>query len=168
METITVVGESKEEKYEGLFPQLSSLLADEEDEVANLANVSAALAATFPQFLWVGFYLLKGEELVLGPFQGKVACTRIKLGRGVCGTAAAERKTIVVRDVAEFPGHIVCDPSSRSEIVVPILVGARVFGVLDVDSNKAGAFDTTDQDQLERIVNRLVTPKLLQVKMRPQ
>ncbi len=161
METITVVGESKEEKYEGLFPQMASLLADEYDDVANMANVGAALAATFPHFLWVGFYLLKGDELVLGPFQGKVACTRIGLGKGVCGRAAAERKTLVVRDVSEFPGHIVCDPASRAEIVVPMFDGSKLLGVLDVDSDKIGAFDEIDKEHLEQIVNRLVAPKLL-------
>jgi L-methionine (R)-S-oxide reductase len=161
METITVVAESKKEKYEELFPQLVSLLAGEDDIVASLANISAALGATFPHFLWVGFYLLKGEELVLGPFQGKVACIRIKLGSGVCGTAATKRRTVIVPDVAKFPGHIVCDPESRSEIVVPLLGEEALFGVLDVDSGEVDAFDQIDQENLERIASKIIVPRFV-------
>jgi len=161
METITVVADSKRDKYEELFRQLVSLLADEDDIVASLAIISAALHAVFPHFLWVGFYLLKGEELLLGPFQGKVACLRIRLGNGVCGTAAIKRKTVMVSDVAKFPGHIVCDPASRSEIVVPIIREGKVFGVLDVDSGDVGAFDQIDQQNLEDIVAKIIVPKLV-------
>jgi len=160
METITIRGGAKKERYEELLPQLASLLAGEDDEIANLANVSAALAGTFSHFLWVGFYLLKGGVLVLGPFQGKVACTRIRMGKGVCGTAAAKRRTLVVREVSEFPGHIVCDPDSRSEIVVPMIRGTDLLGVLDVDSGEVGAFDDLDRAYLERIVSQLLMPSM--------
>lgn len=151
METITTIADGKKEKYEELFPQLEALVGDEDDLIANLANVSAALKATFPLFSWVGFYRMEKEELVLGPFQGKVACVRIKIGNGVCGTAAKERKAIIVPDVDKFPGHIACDPDSRSEIVVPLICRGDLFGVIDVDSDKLNSFDETDRIHLEKI-----------------
>jgi GAF domain-containing protein len=151
METITITAESKKDRYEELLPQISALLADESDLVANLANVSAALKTAFSHYSWVGFYLLKNDELVLGPFQGKVACVRIALGKGVCGTAATRRETIIVEDVTRFPGHIVCDPESRSEIVVPMVRGMHLCGVIDVDSSERNSFDETDQMYLEKI-----------------
>jgi GAF domain-containing protein len=126
-------------------------VAGENDVVANLANISAALKQGLPYASWVGFYLLKNGELVVGPFQGKVACTRIRMGSGVCGKSAEERKTIIVPNVYEFPGHIVCDPDSRSEIVLPILKEDRLFGVLDLDSTEFNVFDKVDAENLERV-----------------
>jgi L-methionine (R)-S-oxide reductase len=161
METIAITADGKKEKYEELFPQIAALVEDEIDLTANLANVSAALKSTFSSYSWVGFYRLIDGELVLGPFQGKVACVRIKVGSGVCGTAVREKKTIVVPDVEKFPGHIACDPDSRSEIVVPLLAGSRVLGVLDVDSDKLNSFDGTDKVQLERVAE-IVTKKFIQ------
>jgi GAF domain-containing protein len=152
METITVVADGKKEKYEELFPQLVALVGGESDLIANMANISAGLKATFPLYSWVGFYRMEKGELVLGPFQGKVACVRIKVGNGVCGTSARERKTIVVPDVSRFPGHIACDPESKSEIVVPMIYDGCLFGVLDVDSDKLNSFDEIDQIYLEKIV----------------
>ena len=151
METITITAESKKERYEELLPQISGLLDEESDLIANLANVSAALKTAFSHYSWVGFYLLKNEELVLGPFQGKVACVRIPLGKGVCGTAAMRRETVVVQDVTKFQGHIACDPDSRSEIVVPMVRGIHLCGVIDVDSYERDAFDETDRMYLEKI-----------------
>jgi len=151
METITITAESKKERYEEMLPQISALLADESDLIANLANVSAALKIAFNHYSWVGFYLLKNDELVLGPFQGKVACVRIALGNGVCGTAAARRESIIVPDVTKFPGHIACDQDSRSEIVVPMVRGTHLCGVIDVDSSEYDSFDETDRMYLEKI-----------------
>ncbi|MCD8184459.1 MAG: GAF domain-containing protein [Bacteroides sp.] len=146
------IGEgSKEEKYGALLPQIKSLIEGEDDLIANLANVTAALKETFG-FFWVGFYLVKGEELVLAPFQGPIACTRIKRGRGVCGTAWNEAKMLVVPDVDAFPGHIACSSLSRSEIVVPLLsASGEVWGVLDIDSENLNSFDETDARFLEEI-----------------
>ena len=151
METITITTESKKERYEELLPQISALLADESDLIANLANVSAALKTAFSHYSWVGFYLLKNDELVLGPFQGKVACVRIALGKGVCGTAAMRRETVIVQDVTKFPGHIACDSDSRSEIVVPMVRGMYLCGVIDIDSYERDSFDETDRTYLEKI-----------------
>ncbi len=138
--------------YEELLPSLQAIVAEEPDPIANLANLSAALKQALGQASsWAGFYLLKGEELVLGPFQGKIACTRIRIGQGVCGTAAARRETVVVPDVLAFPGHIFCDPDSRSEIVVPLLRDGALLGVLDVDSARPAAFDEVDARYLERV-----------------
>ena len=145
---------SKEEKYKALLPQLKALLHGETDEVANLANTAAALWETF-RFFWVGFYLVKNDELVLGPFQGPVACTRIAFGRGVCGAAWKERKTLIVPDVAQFPGHIACNNQSQSEIVVPLFKNGEVASVLDIDSDRLGAFDEIDAKYLEEIVKRV-------------
>jgi L-methionine (R)-S-oxide reductase len=141
---------TKEEQYDSLLPQIQGLLQGETDLVANLANVAAALKEQFG-WLWVGFYLVKGEALVLGPFQGPVACTRIQRGRGVCGTAWAKAETLIVPDVEAFPGHIACSSLSRSEIVVPLLKDRRVWGVLDVDSEVLNSFDEVDQAYLERV-----------------
>jgi L-methionine (R)-S-oxide reductase len=140
---------SKPAAYRELNGQLAALLADERDALANTANMSALLFETLPNLNWVGFYFLRGGELVLGPFQGKVACVRIALGRGVCGAAAERRKTLIVPDVHAFPGHIACDSASRSEIVVPLIQDGRVLGVLDVDSPQVGRFDQEDGDGLE-------------------
>jgi GAF domain-containing protein len=151
---------SKEDTYRELLPQIRALVESETDLVANLANISAALKTTFKHYSWVGFHLLKGGELVLGPFQGKLACTRIQLGRGVCGTSADQRKTLVVDDVRQFSGHITCDPDSRSEIVVPIADENALFGVLDVDSNDTGSFDEVDKlylEELSKIISSLFT-----------
>lgn len=155
METFVKVTKSgKKEVYEEIIPQIESLLKGENDLTANLANTAAVLKLAFPESVsWVGFYILKGEELVLGPFQGKPACVRIRLGRGVCGTAAAEKKTIVVPNVEEFPGHIYCDPDSKSEIVVPLIADGEVKGVLDVDSAALSTFDEIDKVHLEKIAS---------------
>lgn len=133
------------------MPQLASLVDGEPDLIANLANLAAALRQGIEAASWVGFYRSHGAELVLGPFQGKVACVRIAVGRGVCGTAAAERRTVIVPDVAAFPGHIACDPDSRSEIVVPVVRGGELLGVLDVDSDRLAAFDQVDADALAEV-----------------
>ncbi|RYZ51798.1 MAG: GAF domain-containing protein [Sphingobacteriales bacterium] len=150
-EDIVISRGSKAQQYESLIPQLQALTAFETDLVANLANISAALKEQFG-WLWVGFYLVKGEELVLGPFQGPVACTRISKGRGVCGSSWAAATTLIVPDVEQFPGHIACSTQSRSEIVVPIIRNGEVLGVLDVDSADYNSFDGTDQRYLEDIV----------------
>lgn len=144
-------GVSKEDKYKSLLPQIKALISGETDQMANLANVSAALKEGFG-FFWVGFYLVKGRELVLGPFQGPVACTRIGFGKGVCGTAWKEKKTLVVPDVEAFPGHISCNAASRSEIVVPGFKDGEVYAVLDIDSEHLDAFDQTDQRFLEALM----------------
>lgn len=149
---------SKEEKYKELLPQIEGLLLGEKDWIANLANVSAALRQAFG-FFWVGFYLVKDGELVLGPFQGTVACTRIKYGRGVCGTAWKEAKSITVEDVNQFPGHIACDAASQSEIVVPLCKDGEVIGVLDVDSDLLNNFDEVDAIYLGKVVELLLQIK---------
>lgn len=144
--------ENKAEKYEVLIPQIDALISGEEDLVANLANISAALKEAM-DFFWVGFYLVKNDELVLGPFQGPIACTRIKKGKGVCGTAWEEAKTIIVPDVDQFPGHIACSSASKSEIVVPGFKNGKVALILDVDSDQLNDFDEVDQRFLEQIVS---------------
>ena len=141
----------KAEQYQSLVPQIEALLMGEPDLVANLANIAAALKEQFKWF-WVGFYLVKGDELVLGPFQGPVACTRIKIGKGVCGASWQQKKTLIVPDVDAFPGHIACSSLSRSEIVIPVFVDAAVVAVLDVDSEELDQFDETDALYLEQIV----------------
>ena len=152
-EEIQISGATKEDKYISLLPQIKALVDGEEDVIANLANITAVLKQTFG-FFWIGFYLVKKNELVLGPFQGTLACTRIALGKGVCGTAWKEAKTIVVEDVDKFPGHIACDSRSNSEIVVPVFdPDAKLIGVLDVDSTDFGAFDETDAEHLSRILH---------------
>ncbi len=146
---VTVTATAKEDVYKEIIPQIRSLLEGETDVVANLANIAAVLKMAFPAISWVGFYLLKDRELVLGPFQGKPACVRIAMGKGVCGTSAAKHETLIVPNVLEFPGHIVCDPDSKSEIVVPLIQGERLLGVLDLDSALLAAFDETDKVYLE-------------------
>ncbi|MCG8388813.1 MAG: GAF domain-containing protein [Cytophagales bacterium] len=157
-ELIIPTSTDKKEKYETLLPQIEGLLSNEPDLVANLANVSSALKFGMG-FFWVGFYLVKDNELVLGPFQGPIACTRIKKGKGVCGTAWEKGKTILVPDVEQFPGHIACSSDSRSEIVLPGFKNEEVQLILDVDSDQVNDFDTTDQVYLEKIM-KLVESKL--------
>jgi len=157
METLHAHAVGKKERYEELLPQMKALIAGETDVTANLGNAAAALKQTFAHFSWVGWYLLKHGELVLGPFQGPIACTRIALGRGVCGTAAVRRETIVVPDVNAFPGHIACDAGSRSEIVVPLVHNGELFGVLDVDSCEYDSFDDVDKQYLEQFTAHIVT-----------
>ena len=145
----------KEEKYQHFLPDWELLISGENDETAVLANTCAALREAFG-FFWTGFYLVKNGELVLGPFQGDVACYRIRKGRGVCGTAWAEEKTQVVPDVEQFPGHIACSSLSKSEIVVPMIAHGEVLGVLDIDSDELATFDETDRIYLEKMVDTLV------------
>ena len=140
----------KNENYQLLLAQVRAIVKDETDAVANMANVAALIQETF-HFWWTGFYRVVDNQLVLGPFQGPVACTRIGFGKGVCGTSWKEKRTIVVEDVEQFPGHIACSSESRSEIVVPLLKGDEVIGVLDIDSEKLATFDTTDKKWLEQI-----------------
>jgi GAF domain-containing protein len=145
---------TKEEIYHARLPQVEALISGEQDLVANLANIAAALREAFG-FFWVGFYVVQGQELVLGPFQGPIACTRIAYGRGVCGTAWKEQKTQLVPDVEAFPGHIACSSASKSEIVVPAFHEGEVFLVLDVDSDKLDDFDAVDQRYLEALMGLL-------------
>ena len=153
-EDLLITKGTKEEQYESLLPQIKGLLEGEPDLIANLANVTGALKEQF-NWLWIGFYLVKDDELVLGPFQGPVACTRIKKGKGVCGTSWAQSKTLIVPDVEKFPGHIACSSLSRSEIVIPIIRNNKVLGVLDADSIEPDQYDNIDQDYLERIVDMI-------------
>src|SRR4029078_2245383 len=153
-EDLTIIEGNKTEQYESLIPQIKALIEGEPDLIANLANVVAALKEQFG-WLWTGFYLVKGEELVLAPFQGPVACTRIRKGKGVCGTSWAEARTLIVPDVEAFPGHIACSSLSRSEIVVPVFDRGEVIGVLDVDSVELHAFDEEDQRWLEELVKTI-------------
>ncbi len=153
-EDLSINAGSKVEQYESLIPQIKGLLTGESDLIANLANIAAALKEQFGWF-WVGFYLVKNDQLVLGPFQGPVACTRIAKGRGVCGTSWAKAATLIVHDVEKFSGHIACSSISKSEIVVPIIKQGEVIGVLDVDSSEYDSFNQTDQRYLEIIVTLL-------------
>jgi GAF domain-containing protein len=148
---------SKAERYEALLPELASLVDGEPDLVANLANITAALRASVPAASWIGFYIKRGDELVLGPFQGKVACVRIAWGKGVCGTSAAERRTVIVPNVHAFPGHIACDDASQSEIVVPVVRAGEVVAVLDLDSYEPAAFDDDDARGLEKVAELAAT-----------
>lgn len=150
-EDLKIIKGSKKEQYHSLLPQISALLEGEPDEIANMANVCAALKEQF-NFFWVGFYMVKGDELVLGPFQGPVACTRIKKGKGVCGASWAQEQTLIVPDVDLFPGHIACSAASKSEIVIPIVKNDRVIGVLDVDSAELNCFDEIDASYLAQII----------------
>jgi L-methionine (R)-S-oxide reductase len=147
---------SKAAIYREIGVRLSGLFSDERNGLANAANMCALLYQMLPDVNWVGFYFMQGGELVLGPFQGKVACVRIPLGRGVCGTAAARREILVVPDVNEFPGHIACDAASRSEIVVPLVQAGRLLGVLDLDSPNLSRFDHEDRDGLQAAANLLL------------
>ena len=151
MEELIIQGETKQERYEALLPQIVAVVEDESDFIANMANVAAMLHETFG-FWWTGFYRVVGDELVLGPFQGPMACTRIRKGRGVCGTAWEKAETQVVPDVEKFPGHIACSSASRSEIVVPVWKDGIVIAVLDIDSAQLATFDETDRRYLEQIV----------------
>ena len=150
-EDLLIAKGTKEEQYRSVIPQIKALMEGERDLVANLANITAALKEQFG-WLWVGFYIVKNDELVLGPFQGPVACTRIKKGRGVCGASWQREETVIVPDVEKFPGHIACSSLSKSEIVVPVIRNNTVIGVLDVDSEYLNSYDETDQRFLEEIV----------------
>ena len=151
-EDLTIITGTKQEQYEAVIPQIKALIEGEDNLIANLGNVAAALKEQF-NWLWVGFYLVKKDELVLGPFQGPVACTRIKKGRGVCGSSWAQQKTLIVPDVEKFPGHIACSSASKSEIVIPILHNNEVIAVLDVDSKELNQFNHIDQTYLEQVVS---------------
>jgi L-methionine (R)-S-oxide reductase len=153
-EDLLITKGTKEEQYESLIPQIQALLDGEHDLVANLANITAALKEQF-RWLWVGFYIVRNDELVLGPFQGPVACTRIKKGKGVCGTSWLKAETLIVPDVEKFPGHIACSSLSRSEIVIPVIRNNEVIAVLDVDSIELSEFNTIDKKYLEQIVDLL-------------
>lgn len=150
-EDLTIKKGTKEEQYSALVPQIKGLITGETNQIANLANIAAALKEQF-NFFWVGFYLIEGEQLVLAPFQGPVACTRIQYGRGVCGTAWKENKTIIVPNVDEFPGHIACSSLSKSEIVIPVYKDNSIIGILDVDSSELNDFDAVDEQYLTEIV----------------
>jgi len=151
-EDLAIATGSKEEQYQALLPQIKGLLEGEPDLIANLANIAGALKEQF-NWLWIGFYLVKNDELVLGPFQGPVACTRIRKGKGVCGSSWAQAQTLIVPDVEKFPGHIACSSLSRSEIVVPLIRNNEVVAVLDADSADLDTFDETDKLYLEKIVD---------------
>lgn len=146
---------AEEEKYRLLVSQLKFLLSPEDNLISSLSNLTAAIRDTFDKVSWVGFYLFDGTKLYLGPFQGKVACTTIELGKGVCGTSALKRETIIVPDVNKFPGHIFCDSNSKSEIVVPVIKDNELLGVLDLDSNEYNSFGNNDKIFLEEICNFL-------------
>lgn len=150
-EDLTIKKGTKEEQYSALVPQIKGLITGETNQIANLANIAAALKEQF-NFFWVGFYLIEGEQLVLAPFQGPVACTRIQYGRGVCGTAWKENKTIIVPNVDKFPGHIACSSLSKSEIVIPVYKDNSIIGILDVDSSELNDFDAVDEQYLTEIV----------------
>jgi len=151
-EDLHITKGTKQEQYDNLLPQIQGLLDGEPDLIANLANITGALKEQF-NWLWVGFYIVKNDELVLGPFQGPVACTRIRKGKGVCGTSWAQAATLIVPDVEQFPGHIACSSLSRSEIVLPVIRNNEVVAVLDVDSVALNEFDETDKQYLEKILN---------------
>jgi L-methionine (R)-S-oxide reductase len=151
-ESITIDKEqSLDEQYQSLVKQVKSLLSKDEKLISNISNFVAALKQSFEKISWVGFYFAEDDNLYLGPFQGKVACTNIKFGQGVCGTAAKERRTVIVEDVNKFPGHIFCDADSKSEIVVPVLKDKGIFGVLDLDSTEISAYNNTDKKYLEEL-----------------
>ncbi|MDB5232524.1 MAG: diguanylate cyclase [Chitinophagaceae bacterium] len=143
---------TKKEQYQSLIPQVRALLTGEDDFIANLGNITASLKEQF-NWLWIGFYIVKNDELVLGPFQGPIACTRIRKGRGVCGTSWEKAETLIVADVERFPGHIACSSRARSEIVIPVMVDGNVVAVLDADSDELSAFDETDEKYLKEIID---------------
>lgn len=153
-ELIISTSTDKKDRYATLIPQVEALVSGEQDLIANLSNIAAALKQSM-NFFWVGFYLVKDNQLVLGPFQGPIACTRINLGKGVCGTSWEERKTVIVSNVEEFPGHIACSSEAKSEIVLPAFKNDEVFLVLDVDSDKLNDFDETDARELGRLISIL-------------
>ncbi len=156
---------NKEETYKSLFEATKSLVKDEEEWISLLSNFTALLKQTFDSFSWVGFYLLKDGRLILGPFQGKVACSFIEIGKGVCGTAVKEKRIIIVDDVNQFPGHIACDENSRSEIVIPFSIENQIAGVLDIDSYNYSNFDEIDKLYLEKLTD-IITSKLKQINYR--
>ena len=153
-ENLIIKGDSKKELYENLLPQIKALVEGENDMIANMANVAACLKDTF-NFWWVGFYRVINDELVLGPFQGPLACTRIRKGKGVCGTAWQRAETVIVPDVDEFPGHIACSSLTKSEIVVPVFKDGKIIAVLDVDSERTANFDDVDKEFIEKLVANL-------------
>ena len=153
-ENLIIKGDSKKELYENLLPQITALVEGENDMIANMANVAACLKDTF-NFWWVGFYRVINDELVLGPFQGPLACTRIRKGKGVCGTAWQRAETVIVPDVDEFPGHIACSSLTKSEIVVPVFKDGKIIAVLDIDSERTANFDDVDKEFLEKLVANL-------------
>ncbi len=161
-EAQVITADSKAELYRELATQLAAMLEGEPDAIANAANTSALLFDSVPNLNWAGFYFLRGDTLVLGPFQGKPACVRIPVGRGVCGTAVARRRSILVEDVHAFPGHIACDVGSRSELVVPLMQDGRVLGVIDLDSPLPARFDVEDQAGIERIAALYLSASALQ------
>jgi GAF domain-containing protein len=154
-EDLNIAKGTKDEQYSSLIPQITALLSGETDQIANMANVCAALKEQF-DFFWVGFYMVKGNDLVLGPFQGPVACTRIQRAKGVCGASWDQSKTLIVPDVEAFPGHIACSSASKSEIVIPIIRNGSVIGVLDVDSDELDSFDETDAIYLSQILDLIL------------
>lgn len=156
-EDLSIATGTKQEQYETLLPQIKAIIEGEEDLVANLANITASLKEQF-KWLWVGFYIVKKGELVLGPFQGPIACTRIRKGKGVCGTSWVKAETLVVADVEKFPGHIACSSLSKSEIVVPVINNGEVVAVLDVDSEELDSFDATDATYLQEVVQWIQWP----------
>ena len=159
-EDLSIIAGTKGEQYNAILPQIKALLEGESDLIANLANISAALKEQFG-WLGIGFYLVKNDELVLGPFQGPVACTRIRKGRGVCGTSWAQEETLIVPDVEKFPGHIACSSLSKSEIVLPLKSGDKVVGVFDIDSTDLDTFDETDKKYLEQILKLIPRESLM-------
>ena len=159
-EELRIAAGNKAERYATLLPQVASLLEGKTDRIAGMANMAAALAQTFGWF-WVGFYRVIGDQLVLGPFQGPIACTRIAFGKGVCGTAWKRAETVIVPDVDAFPGHIACNSASRSEIVVPVKEAGKIIAVLDIDSDQLGTFDEVDQHCLEQMVALLTAHKAI-------
>jgi GAF domain-containing protein len=148
---IKISSHNKEKAYSELLPQCESLIKDEREIISLLANFTAILKQSCDSFSWVGFYVMKNGRLILGPFQGKAACSEIEIGKGVCGTAVQKQETIIVDDVDKFPGHIACDSGSRSEIVIPIFVKDKIFGILDIDSYNYSNFDRIDKDNLEKL-----------------
>lgn len=154
-EDLAIIKGSKEEQYQSLLPQIKAIIEGEPDLIANLANIAAALKEQF-NWWWVGFYFVKNDELVLGPFQGPVACTRIKKGRGVCGSAWQQAQAIIVPDVEQFPGHIACSSFSKSEIVLPVIRNEKVIAILDVDSDHLNYFSETDAHYLQQIINEII------------
>ena len=154
-ETMTM-RENKAKLYESVYVQMEALLSIKDNKVSNMANFTALLKSSF-DFFWVGFYIIESNELVLGPFQGPVACTRISKGKGVCGTAWSDQRSIVVADVHEFPGHIACNPASKSEIVIPLMYDGEVIGVLDIDSTELECFDEVDKEWLEKLCTCLLS-----------
>jgi len=153
-EDLAISRGTKEEQYENLLPQIAAIIEGEQDLIANLANIAAALKEQF-NWLWVGFYIVKNNELVVGPFQGPVACTRIKKGKGVCGTSWDQKKTLIIENVEEFPGHIACSSLSKSEIVLPVIRNDEVIAVLDCDSKMLGDFDKRDKLYLEKLIEMI-------------